>query len=592
MVKRLEALFNNKIWSKAAGILFPFFLILFSMLHVGEGVTVTDTGYNYGNFVSFDVLDDMWKFSTYLAGMVGALFTKLPLGQTMIGLNIYTGLIKTAIALVAYFFCIHACKMRKEAVFVGEMVALGLCWCPTALTYNYLTYLLFSVGAMLLYLALIYDKKRFFVMAGIALGVNVFVRLPNLAEMALIAVVWLCGILYKKKLVKVVQETLFCVLGYVAGLGTVFAYIVCRYGLVRYTEGIKALFAMTDEAGSYTVKAMIVDMLKIYIRYFKWFAGAMLLVVAGMLLFKICEKKFVALKGFIFTGIALAGLYLYYKKGMFDFDYRGYDSIFALGVMLLTFCLVISAFWILFTKRQKEEKVLAAIVCVIILITPLGSNNHLYSPINNLFLAAPFLINYIWHLLSDKKSSIMLGKVSFSKLPYKITVVTFACVLLIQSILFGANFVFRDGLGGEARKFQVSNNPVLQGMYTTKENAQNLQELNDFINKEQLTGREVILFGNVPALAFYYELSPALSSTWPDLQSFSYAKFESEIDKLKAEEKTPVIMVSSKPSDVGEYDNATESLKKKWQCLGDFMESNMYQKVFTNDAFTIYIVQE
>ncbi len=592
MVKRLEALFDNKIWSKAAGILFPVVLILFSMLHVSEGVTVTDTGYNYGNFVAFDSLDDMWKFSTYLAGVVGALFTKLPFGQTMIGLNIYTGLIKTTISLLAYFFCIRVCNMRKEAVFLGEMIALGLCWCPTALTYNYLTYLLFGVGAMLLYLALIYEKKRFFVLAGIALGVNVFVRLPNLAEMALIAVVWLCGILYKKKFGKIVQETLFCVLGYVTGLGAVFAYIVCRYGLTRYVDGIKALFAMTDEAGSYTVKAMIVDMIKIYIRYFKWFAGALVLVVAGMLLFKICEKKFVALKSCVYAGIVLAGGYLYYKKGMFDFNYRGYDSMFALGVMLLTFCLLLFAFWILFTKRKKKEKVLAAIVCVIILITPLGSNNHLFSPINNLFLTAPFLMNYIWHLLSDKKSSIMLGKVSFSKLPYKITAVIFACVLLIQSILFGANFVFRDGLGGEARRFQVSNNPVLQGMYTTEENAKNLQELNDFLVKEQLTGREAVLFGNVPALAFYYELEPALSSTWPDLQSFSFSKFESEIDGLKAEGKTPVVLVSSKPSDVGENEDATESLKKKWQCLGDFMESNMYQKVFANDAFTIYIVQE
>ena len=592
MVKRLEALFDNKIWSKAAGILFPVVLILFSMLHISEGVTVTDTGYNYGNFVAFDSLDDMWKFSTYLAGVVGALFTKLPFGQTMIGLNIYTGLIKTAISLLAYFFCIRVCNMRKEAVFLGEMIALGLCWCPTALTYNYLTYLLFGVGAMLLYLALIYEKKRFFVLAGIALGVNVFVRLPNLAEMALIAVVWLCGILYKKKFGKIVQETLFCVLGYVTGLGAVFAYIVCRYGLTRYVDGIKALFAMTDEAGSYTVKAMIVDMIKIYIRYFKWFAGAIVLVVAGMFLFKICEKKFVALKSCVYAGIVLAWVYLYYKKGMFDFNYRGYDSMFALGVMLLTLCLFLFVFWILFTKRQKEEKVLASIVCVIILITPLGSNNHLFSPINNLFLTAPFLMNYIWHLLSDKKSSIMLGKVSFSKLPYKITVVIFACVLLIQSILFGTNFVFRDGLGGEARKFQVSNNPVLQGMYTTEENAKNLQELNDFLVKEQLTGREAVLFGNVPALAFYYELKPALSSTWPDLQSFSFSKFESEIDGFKAEGKTPVVLVSSKPSDVGENEDATESLKKKWQCLGDFMESNMYQKVFANDAFTIYIVQE
>lgn len=233
MVKKAETVFDNKIWKSITGILFPVILVLFSLMHIGEGVTVTDTGYNYGNFVFFDSLDDMWKFSTYLAGALGALFTRLPFGQTMLGLNFYTGLIKVAVALLAYYFCVRVCKMRKEVVFAGEMLALGLCWCPTALTYNYLTYFLFSTGAMLLYAALVKEKNVYFVFAGVALGLNVFVRLPNLAEMALIVVVWLCGILYRQKPGKVIKNTLLCVLGYIIGLACVFVYIICRYGLNR-----------------------------------------------------------------------------------------------------------------------------------------------------------------------------------------------------------------------------------------------------------------------------------------------------------------------------------------------------------------------
>lgn len=592
MVKKLEALFDNRIWAGSVRILFPVVLVLFSLMHIGKGITVTDTGYNYGNFMFFENLDDMWKFSTYLSGAIGAFFTKLPLGQTMIGLNFYTGLFKLAVALAAYFFLVRVCKMRKEVVFLGEMVALGLCWCPTALIYNYLTYFLFCVGAMLLYMALVYEKNVYFILAGIALGINVFVRLPNVAEVALIAVVWLCGILYRKKMGIVIKETLFCVLGYLIGLGTIFAYIVGKYGLTRYIDGIKALFAMTDEAGGYTAKAMILNMIKIYILYFKWFAWALVLVLTGIVLFKICGKKFMAVKGCIYAGLVFAGLYLYYRIGLFNFNYRGYDSMFAFGVLFLMACLCLSAFWILFTKREKEDKIMAAIVCIIILITPIGTNNHLYSSINNLFLVAPFFINYVWRLLSEEKSSIIIGKVEFSKLPYKITVVIFVCAVFAQSVLFGANFVFRDGLYGEARDSQVENNTVLKGMYTTKENAANLQQLNDFLCENELTGRDVILFGNVPSLAFYYELEPALSSTWPDLASFSYAKFETEMTELMKAEKTPMVLVSSMPWDVGADENAQDSLKNKWKCLNDFMESNRYHEVFANDAFKVYTVQQ
>lgn len=87
MVKKLEKIFDNQIWNRITNFLFPVLLVLFSFIHINEGITVTDTGYNYGNFVSFDSLDDMWKFSTYLASALGAFFTKLPFGKTMIGLN-------------------------------------------------------------------------------------------------------------------------------------------------------------------------------------------------------------------------------------------------------------------------------------------------------------------------------------------------------------------------------------------------------------------------------------------------------------------------------------------------------------------------
>lgn len=589
MLKKVEALFENKIWNRIVGILFPIILVFFSLMNINQGVTVTDTGYNYGNFVFFEGLDDMWKFSTYLAASTGAFFTKLPWGQTMLGLNFYTGLIKTVTAIMAYFFCIRVCKMRKEIVFAGEMLALGLCWCPTALTYNYLTYLLFTLGAMCLYVALTKGKNVFLILAGIVLGLNVFVRLPNLAEMALIVVVWLCGILYRQGFKRIVKNTLLCMLGYIIGVGAVLIYILCRYGLTRYADGISALFAMTDEAGSYTVKAMIVDMIQVYLEYAKYFFGGLLLICIGMILFKLLEKKYIVLKSCLYMVIVIAGVFIYYKLGMFDFNYSGYISMFGWGVLLLTFCLVLGIYWIVFTKREHEEKIMAAIVCVIILITPLGSNNHLYSPMNNLFLVAPFFVNYIWHLLSEQKSSIMIGKGTFSVVPYKLTMFIFGGIVLFQSVVFGANFVFRDGVNGEERTMQITDNAVLAGMYTTKGNGENLQELNEFLEANELIGQEAILFGNVPALSFYFELRPAMSSTWPDLASFAYKKFETEINELEAEGKRPMVIVSSNPIDVGKYEDASWEIQKKMQCLEAFMEQNAYVQSFANDAFTIYI---
>ena len=62
---------------KLPGWIFPVLLTVYSLLLVNQGVTVTDTGYNYGNFIHFESLDGMWKFSTYLATAIGSFFTKL-----------------------------------------------------------------------------------------------------------------------------------------------------------------------------------------------------------------------------------------------------------------------------------------------------------------------------------------------------------------------------------------------------------------------------------------------------------------------------------------------------------------------------------
>ena len=116
-----------------------------------------------------------------------------------------------------------------------------------------------------------------------------------------------------------------------------------------------------------------------------------------------------------------------------------------------------------------------------------------------------------------------------------------------------------------------------------------MQELNTYLKENELIGKEAVLFGNVPALAFYFELKPAVSSTWPDLSSFAYQKFEEEIRELKEEEKYPVVIVSANPTDVGKDENAGESLKKKMQCLEMFIAENGYKQGFSNDAFIVYI---
>ena len=141
--------------------LFVVILLFYSLRHIFWGLDLWDTGYNYANFQYMGTrhMDSMWLFSTYLANVVGNLLTKLPNGDTLAGMNLYTGLFAGALALSGYFFCTRKLKMPRTIVFLGEMIALSLCWCPTALLYNYLTYVLFLGASILLYTGLVNEKR-------------------------------------------------------------------------------------------------------------------------------------------------------------------------------------------------------------------------------------------------------------------------------------------------------------------------------------------------------------------------------------------------------------------------------------------------
>lgn len=581
MQNKSKSLIDNHIWNKITIIAFPVMLFLFSMLHIGQGITVTDTGYNYGNFMNFSEMDSMWAFATYLASGLGAIFTHLPFGTTMLGLNFYTGLVKAAIALIAYWFCIRKCEWPRELVFIGEVIALGLCWCPTALLYNYLTYLLFTVGAAFLYMALVREQNRYFVFSGICLGMNVFVRFPNLAEMALIVCVWLCGIIKKKKPDKVAKETLFCMLGYLIGAGVILIFIVCKYGLNEYISGIQALLGMTIEAEGYTLYSMIVETIAAYVRSMKWLLGLVLLCLVGMMGERICPKRFIKTKTIIYTILIVILFRVYKALGMFNFKYYTYESMFQWAVVFLMLTLLAGLFVIFSKRTMYENKVMASLVIVIIVITPLGSNNQLYSAINNLFLAVPFVLYNIWLLCKSEKQNIAL----------KTTLILFLLAFLAQSFLFGTGFVFRDGMGGEERDYKVEGNEVLAGMRTTRENANTLSQLTTYIRINALENEEVILFDNVPSLAFYMNLKPAMSSTWPDLPSFSYEKFASDMKNIREKytiEDKPIIIVSNHEDEVPSDAPKDEQKERKWQLLSEYMEAYEYQETFSNETCVIF----
>ena len=118
-------------------------IIMYPFLHVNVGIDVTDTGYSLGSFLFEPQMGEEWVlFATYLANLTGSLFAMLPFGNTMLGMNIYTSAIVSLSGAMAYIFLKK--KIPTWIIFLGIFMAESLCWCPTIILYNYLTYFLFT----------------------------------------------------------------------------------------------------------------------------------------------------------------------------------------------------------------------------------------------------------------------------------------------------------------------------------------------------------------------------------------------------------------------------------------------------------------
>lgn len=563
-----------------------FFLVLlaiYPLRHIHMGVDLWDAGYNYANFRynGLEHMDSMWYFATWLANGIGSLFTCLPFGDTCLGMNIYTSLVVSLMAATAFLFCVRKLKMPAWLVFLAEMLAISLCWLPTAVLYTYLTYAFLLAALILLYQGVLKEQNGYLIGAGIVLGLNVAVRFSNLAQMALILIVWSYGIIAKKKFSRVLQETGCCVLGYVGALAAFLGVMAARYGLNHYIEGVWRLFGMTEHAEDYAPGYMVLSMLKTYYKntyFLKRYAVVYAVALAACVLLPkkwSAVKKIISILASFFLMVWLVRIHFFVR------DFAMYDAIFYPCVTVLTITLCLSVYQLVDKNVSKEDKLLGIILILVILLTCLGSNNAIHANINNMFLVLPGFFGQVWRFCREKTHIYFY--------PVKCALLLSGLILVVQGVQFGVGFVYEEARGGRDFSAVIEEVPILEGMRTNPEKAKAIEGLYQYLQENRLGDRECILYGEIPAVAYFAELAPALN-IWSDLPSYDYEVMVQELQKV---EGRPIIILSA---ECGQYvidRDASglfreETAHQKMELLCSYIEEEGYQTTFSNTEFVLY----
>lgn len=663
-------------------------LVFYPLRHINWGLDLWDTGYNYANFqyMGTEHMDSMWLFSTYLSNVAGNFLMRLPSAGNLMGMNFYTGLTVSLLVLIGYFFCTRKLKMPGWTAFIGELMAISLCWCPTALLYNYLTYLFFLGCVVLLYRGLTEGKNILLVLAGACLGANVLVRFSNLPEAALILAVWAYDIAVWRREGKerpagqeeglwrrLGQHTFWCLVGYGSSLLVLLGYIHIKYGFGNYAAGILRLFAMTESATDYKADSMLFGMINEYVQNLYWVIRIGVILAAGVFFFVLAEvlqQKYGKMKEklwwwlgrvllasaggvtlvwlydkgfctsemasgllarfgalphpgilfltalgagvvlwafagwllqkrlgmeksfrwecrFLWAAVSAAMLVWLYMKGFCVTEFLkdgpiSYGPILRPGILFLMLTLLIGLIRFADKNSTAQEKLISAMVVLVVLLTSLGSNNKLYPSMNNLFLAAPYTLWQSWCFFRNIKG-IRVKRIMVSAFPAKGLLAAFLLMCLFQFGGFGVKFVFAEATGVYNLTASVENNGVLKNIKMSPEKARWLTELSDYVGQSGLQGREVILYGNIPSLSYYLQMPPAFNS-WSDLRSYSYHTMQGDLEETERR----MAQGGARPVVLADYLREGMEEDEKWKLIWDFMERNGYELTWSNDRFAFY----
>ena len=577
MLSNIRSFFHNfkRYQAPLEKYVFPVVLLLYPLIGVNQGLDIADTTYSLSNYQYFWNVDPMWALSTFLGNFFGKLIMHLPGAGTMLGMTVYCSFIISIIALIPYFLMQK--WMPGWMIFIGEFVAESLCWCPRVILYNYLTYLFMTLGVLLLVYGLFECEGQwiYLLTAGVCLGLNVMVRFPNVVEMGFILVLWFFVFITRQELFDAVKKTLICIGGYLLGILIPLIGISAFYGPSKYFEMIGSLFGMTEGASDYTAGGMISSIISAYLSA----ASGMLIMIpciaAGIIMFCLFPEKYVTVKKILYILGLLILVKFFFSRGIFTTNYYYYDSVFKAAMMFVIITLILSVVGSAgILNGSRNEQTLAFLALMIILITPLGSNNYTYPVINNLFVMAPislWLFRRLMQRLGDKHYNFAWQAM--------ITMVLFS--LVIQGVLFHAGFAFGDGDDGKIRDSHSSIKKV-SAMVTNSENAESLDELYQVLEEEKILSGKAIFFGGVPGLSYIFDLDPAIDTVWPDLDSYSVEKFEDQLDRVSFENGAKPAVILGKAT--AEYAN----IDKKYDILLDYIAHHDYNKIFESNRFIVY----
>ena len=583
-------------------------IFLLQLILTFQGLDLSDEGFLiifYRDIFS-DPLSVSYNFMFWLTGIIGGIWLKLFSGWDS-GVCVLPVAIINVLTLIATYNLLK--KYIKPAHLKMGLLFVILCLNndPKILNYNTLSSLTFILLAGSLFKGLVENKNVYFLLAGILIALNTFIRIPNILELGLIVVIiyynWSKEYSFSRSLR---QSGLFLV-----GFSICFILILITIKSIGHWEAFNSsmdfLFKMGDDQikpngvkENYGLTNILVQFRSNILRSV-FFA---LLGITLLLLFKAADMHLETRN----KPLRIAVLILYYSLIILIVIFIANGIIvngtlnefhilfFLSGLPLATFIPFI------IINEDKEFLLLYLMGLFFLLSFPVGSSAGIFSAGRFcLWLALPISIDYImnlksininlhlYHLSKNKNAEFNINKEQYYSAK---------SLLMIFILITGHIYIYFHPFfdwNSRSKMLYTVHNDNLKLIHTTKDRASKIDEVIEASAKFCKENDYILIFDRIPMFYYATNTKSFLANPFPGVYRADLLKYDLN-SSLERHGFLPVVIQqrihttgkgSRWPTEVIEDDFLKAENVDRDAVFKQFLEENKYIEVWKNDYFRI-----
>lgn len=554
---------KNKAWALLWVLLFTWYLPI-----INKGIDVQDTGFYLANYryvftPSVQINELYYLFAEVLGGVVYHLFP----GHQLLALNWTCVVVYTAVALLVYRkLKPYMPKLVLQlCILAGSIFAITWVHC---INWNAWSALFVTLGAWLLLYAIWKESPRLIGLSGFILGLNAFVRMPNILFLSLVVVVFWHELM-KQRSPKRIWPAVKACLPMVAGgalAGVIgIAVSIGHLGPDKFIEDLAVLTALGAEGDLHSVTTGIYQFLVglkdgalVWVRYGLVLAGAGAVLALAKKFWR--SKSDSRKEQCILAAAILAAGAFGLVKGWQEDILRIQTFVAVAGIVLPG----VAAWY--YRKKDLAFSCLCLTAMIIEGFLTIGTDTATiyYRIYMGLPLAVTVCILCKWFRNRREWMVIPAFAVAF---------------VLAGGLRYADTYIYHDGAKEELT--ETVDNPIFTGVYTTAERSECLNRLQEQL--EPYEDYELITIGNFTAAQAMTDMKPFFRSSWPDLDYLTMELFEETLEEKLARGIYPVVVIAT------EEVNGAYWMPEKVEILEELVSEEPYEKLYEDHLYSLYV---